>query len=379
MEKHTVFVAGAGGIGPAVCLFLREYAEYEVEIVLGDLVTEKAEAAKDWLISGSSKKGKVEVIQMPEAGTSPMLDNAIRNCEVILDCLPGHQAPRMAHLALQHNCHYANLTEFVEETKKIEEIAKNAERGFILQTGLAPGFIDILAHSLFQEFCTEFRVDEADGISMKVGALSKHAFSPHYYGFTWSTVGVATEYIEPAVVVRDFAEIEAPALSERASVVIAGVTYEEAITSGGAADLPKALAGRVRNLDYKTLRHPGHYQWIEGLLSHLPPNGKKTGALEARMKETVSQVEDDFVLIYASVQGQDFARRLRVKEQSYQIEPFELVAGKRLKAIQATTAAPLAECARMLLTGAYRGVVHQSQIRTEEFLNGSFVKLVYKG
>ena len=34
--------------------------------------------------------------------------------------------------------HYVNLTEYVKETKEIQEIAKDAETGFALQCGLAP-------------------------------------------------------------------------------------------------------------------------------------------------------------------------------------------------------------------------------------------------
>jgi len=34
--------------------------------------------------------------------------------------------------------HYANLTEYVAETDEITAFAKNAETGFVLQTGLAP-------------------------------------------------------------------------------------------------------------------------------------------------------------------------------------------------------------------------------------------------
>ena len=62
---------------------------------------------------------------------------------------------------------------------------------------------------------------------------------------------------------RDFQRTTRPSLSERCTVVIDGVTYEEDLTSGGAADLPAALEGKVRHLDYKTLRYPGHYAWIE--------------------------------------------------------------------------------------------------------------------
>ena len=54
-----------------------------------------------------------------------------------------------------------------------------------------------------------------------------------------------------------------PALSGRERIIIDGDEFEDNFTSGGAADLPDAYSGRVRDLDYKTLRYPGHYQWVK--------------------------------------------------------------------------------------------------------------------
>jgi len=68
----------------------------------------------------------------------------------------------MARLARKHAIHYANLTEHVKETEEILEIADGAEQGFLLQTGLAPGYIDVLGHLLFQGFCRQHGVDSVD-------------------------------------------------------------------------------------------------------------------------------------------------------------------------------------------------------------------------
>jgi Saccharopine dehydrogenase and related proteins len=386
LGKHSVFVAGAGGIGPAVALllreppeeFLKEAPDFEVDIYLGDIEKQKAESAREWLLEGSNRPGLIEAVEMPKDGTNETLSSALEKCDLVLDCVPGEAAPRIARLALKYNCHYANLTEYTSETEEIiGDVNKaKAKKGFILQTGLAPGFINILAHSLFKEFRDEWGVDKVDSITMKVGALTENAFSPHYYGFTWSPIGVATEYLEPAIVIRDFEKKMIPSLSARTSIVLNGVTYEEDLTSGGAADLPDALSGNTKSLDYKTLRHAGHYGWIDGLTNALPEGASKAKLLQAIMEENIPRVERDFVLIYASVQGKDKGNKLRIKERVCDVRP-KVIGGKTLRAIQATTAAPLAECAVMLLNGKYKGVVLQSQIDTTEFLQGAFVSSVY--
>ena len=91
------------------------------------------------------------------------------------------------------------------------------------------------------------------------------------------------------------------------------------------------------------------------------------------MLEAIPSVEDDLVLVHASVDGFDAKGRRRMIEKAFYVEPLE-IAGKNLRAIQTTTAAPLCESAMMLLTG----VVLQSQLDPAEFMNGNFVSRIYK-
>jgi saccharopine dehydrogenase-like NADP-dependent oxidoreductase len=95
------------------------------------------------------------------------------------------------------------------------------------------------------------------------------------------------------------------------------------------------------------------------------------------MLREIPSVEDDLVLVHASVDGFDARGRRRMLEKAYFVEPLE-INGKHLRAIQTTTAAPLCESAMMLLTGKYTGVILQSQIDPEEFLNGRFVSRIYR-
>ncbi|MFL6260095.1 MAG: saccharopine dehydrogenase C-terminal domain-containing protein [Thermoanaerobaculia bacterium] len=376
-KKHQVVIAGAGGMGSAVGLLLRELGDFEVDLFLGDADGERAIAAAAWIREGSLKPGEVHPFHLPLEGTSPALDEALAKADILLDCLPGKEAPRMARLARQHDLHYANLTEHVEETEEIQEIARGASRGFLLQTGLAPGYVNVLGHSLYQRFCREQGTDRADRLEMRVGALTTTARPPHYYGFTWSPSGVATEYVKPATVLRDGQRTTRPSLSERYRVVIDGITYEEDLTSGGAADLPAALAGKVRHLDYKTLRYPGHYAWVEELLSGVPAGQEPILYLQERMEAIVPFMEEDLVVVYAAVEGLGTNRSLRRRlEKSLLIRPSR-VGARTLKAIQSTTTAGLAESARFLLTEAPQGVVLQSQIDPAHFMAGPFVSAIY--
>jgi saccharopine dehydrogenase-like NADP-dependent oxidoreductase len=314
---------------------------------------------------------------MAKEGLNDAMKAAFEQSDVLLDCSPGGQAPKMARFAFDFKMHYANLTEYVAETDEIIKLANNAETGFVLQTGLAPGFINVLAMSLYNHFVEKYDNEKVEKIGMKVGALTAHAHEPHFYGFTWSPIGVATEYVKNSRVLRNYKITERPALSSRETIVIGARTYEADLTSGGAADLPDFFAGKARHLDYKTLRYVGHYDWVERQIKKLTKDENLPNRLQEVMLEAIPSVEDDIVLVHASVDGFAADGRRRMLEKAYYAEPLE-IDGKSLRAIQTTTAAPLCESAMMLLTGKYKGVVLQSQLNPDNFMNGNFVSRIYR-
>lgn len=375
-KHHTIILAGAGGIAQAVAVILVEWSKVPPTIYIGDRSLSKAQKLVEWIEHDLTKPCLIKAFHLSESGINQKMKALFKKGEIILDCLPGSQAPRMARYAKTYHMHYANLTEYVVETQKIIKFAKHATTGFILQSGLAPGYIDVLGNHLFKEFCKAYEVNNVDHVELKVGALTKNAVPPHYYGFTWSPIGVATEYIKEAEVIRDFKKTKLPSLSHRASIIIDGMTYEEDLTSGGAADLPDALAGKVNALDYKTLRHPGHYAWVQEQINNLSATDEPIEALQLIMEKQIPYIEEDQIILYAAVQGKDNHGILRRREISKHILP-QKIGKHHLRAIQITTAAPLIQSAQLLLEDGYKGVILQSDIDPEPFLNGNFILPVY--
>lgn len=375
-ERKRVVIAGAGGIGRAVGLLLREIGDLDVDLYLGDVRLETAEGAASWVGEGSSIKGAIEPFFLPAEGFDNASEDIFRQGDIVLDCLPGSQAPRLAAAARKHGMHYVNITEYVRETEEVKAIAQGADTGFLLQTGLAPGFVNVLGLKLLQDFRRQHNVEKAGRLAMRVGALTKSAVAPHFYGFTWSPIGVATEYVKPAILVRNHKKVTRASLSERATLIVEGLTLEEDLTSGGVADLCDALEDTVRNIDYKTLRYPGHFAWVEGLLRKIPEGKDRSAALQEAMENSVPLVQQDVVVIHAWVKGRGSHGYLHQVEKSYCIDPCQ-VGAQRLRAIQSTTAAGMAESAYLLLTQNLRGPVLQSEIDPEQYLAGPFVSEIY--
>ncbi|MDY7394854.1 saccharopine dehydrogenase C-terminal domain-containing protein [Aureibaculum sp. 2210JD6-5] len=377
MNAHyNIIIAGAGGIAEAAGLILAEWSNVAPTIYIGNRTLSKAQKVAKWIEEGTTKNYKVIPFHLDSDEITEEMKAIFTDGDALLDCLPGKLAPKMASYAKDFNLYYANLTEYVSETNQIIDLAKDANTGFVLQTGLAPGYIDVLANFMFQQFCNQYKVDTVDILEFKVGALTKNAVSPHFYGFTWSPIGVATEYIKDCVVIRNFKKTNIPALSERATIIIDGITYEEDLTSGGAADLPDALSGKVKRLDYKTLRHPGHYGWVNSQLEDLKGSDNLISDLQEIMLREIPLIEDDQIILYAAVEGKDAKGNLRRQEISKNIEP-QKVGKHLLRAIQTTTAVPLVQSVLWLLEKKPRGITLQSQLDTKAFLNGDFVKRVY--
>jgi saccharopine dehydrogenase-like NADP-dependent oxidoreductase len=377
MKKHfNIIIAGAGGIAEAVSLILAEWSDVTPTLYIGDRSFLKAKKVAKWVEEGTTKPCVVKAFNLDEKELTDEMIAIFQQGEIILDCLPGSAAPRIAQFAKDFKLHYTNLTEYVAETEEIIALSKNTDTGFLLQTGLAPGYIDLLAHELFQQFRNDYKVNSVHTLEFKVGALTKHAVAPHFYGFTWSPVGVATEYLKDTIVLRDYVKTTLPSLSERANIIIDGITYEEDLTSGGAADLPDALSGKVCSLDYKTLRYPGHYAWVDKQIKKTGTTSSAIKTLQQKMQEAIPHIEDDQIVLYAAVEGKDIEGVLRRREIAKTIFP-QKIGNHQLRAIQTTTAAPLAQAAQLLLEGKYKGALLQSQIDSAAFLNGNFVSRVY--
>ncbi len=183
----------------------------------------------------------------------------------VLSAAPYHLTYKVAEAARAAGAHYLDLTEDVASTRKVKALAADAPIAFIPQCGLAPGFISIVAADLASHF------DDLHDVRLRVGALPKYPSNALNYNLTWSTDGVINEYCEPCEAIVDGLPRQTRALEENEAFSLDGVTYEAFNTSGGLGTLCETLAGKVRNLNYRTIRYPGHAAIMKALLNDLRP------------------------------------------------------------------------------------------------------------
>src|SRR4029079_10385069 len=167
---------------------------------------------------------------------------ALVDNDTVISALSYYHNPRVAEAALKAGVNYFDLTEDVETTRRVREIAAKARDGqiFMPQCGLAPGFISIVANYLTK------RVDPVETVRMRVGALPLFPTGALKYNLTWSTDGLINEYINPCEAIQDGRIVELQPLEGYEQCLLDGVRYEAFNTSGGLGTLCETLDGRVR-------------------------------------------------------------------------------------------------------------------------------------
>jgi hypothetical protein len=131
------------------------------------------------------------------------------------------------------------------------------------QCGLAPGFIGIVGNDLARRFDDAAQPAHARGraATLPPGCAALQPDVEHR--------GLINEYCNPCEAIVDGAKTTVPALEGLETFALDGVEYEAFNTSGGLGTLTETLAGRARQVDYKSIRYPGHCAILKLLLNDL--------------------------------------------------------------------------------------------------------------
>jgi len=253
--KYVVIGAGMMGSAAAYDLATTHPAD---EVVLCDINLQRAaHAAKD--IGPNVRPVRLDVNNHAEVVRLLQGSNAVV-CAVSYSV--NLQLTRAAIAARVHMCDLGGNNEVVEQQLALSPEAEQAGVTIIPNTGLAPGLINILAVTGAGEF------DELEAIHLRVGGLPQHPRPPLFYQIVFSVEGLINEYVEQAVVIRDGRIVHVDAMADLEEIRFPepyGV-LEAFNTSGGLSTLTQILQGKVKHLDYKTIRYRGHCEKFKTLL-----------------------------------------------------------------------------------------------------------------
>lgn len=354
MSKTSIALVGGGKIGEMIAFFLISSGDYTVTVF------DASQAQLDRL----PDQPELTKICM-DVSDSAALAEKLKGHFAVLSAVPYFLTVAIATAAKVAKVHYLDLTEDVASTKQVKALAESAESAFIPQCGLAPGFISIVAADIAGHF------DQLDTVRMRVGALPQFPSNSLNYNLTWSTEGVINEYCEPCEALVNGELKMQPPLEHLEHFSLDGIRYESFNTSGGLGTLGETLAGKARNINYQTIRYPGHRDIMKTLLQDLRLSERRE-LFKDVLEHAVPATMQDVVLIFVSVSGRKAGKLV---QETYANKIYsEEVYGQMHSAIQITTAAGICTVLDLLHQGKLpsQGFVKQEQVCLKDFLANRF-------
>lgn len=353
---YNVIVLGTGKIGAAIAKFLHYSGDYN--ILVGDIDFRALENLT------ASLPVNTFVIDVTD---ETALTKKLEGQDCVVSACPYEVNPIIARAAAKAGVSYFDLTEDVATTNAVRSITETTPGGLIFapQCGLAPGFISILAHHL----CSGF--EKLEEVKMRVGALPEYPSNMMMYNLTWSTKGLINEYSNPCEAIHNGHKIEAIPLEEVEHFSLDGINYEAFNTSGGLGTLCETLEGQVRNLNYKTVRYPGHQYLMKFLIKELGFSDRRE-LLQEILENAIPITKQDVILIFCTVTGWKNGYLQQISDVR-KIYPLNLY-GETWSAIQLTTSASVCAVLDMYLKGkiTQSGFLKQEEISLDAFLANRF-------
>jgi saccharopine dehydrogenase-like NADP-dependent oxidoreductase len=362
---HRILLLGGGKMGETITHFLARTGDFDV------LVGDASASARE-------RVGRIDGVKTVdvEAGSAEAVAAIVREHQrqTIISACSFDVNVAIATAALQTGASYFDLTEDVQTTRAIKLVSEGSNEAqiFMPQCGLAPGFVSIAAYDLARQF------ESLDSLHLRVGALPIFPTNAMKYNLTWSTDGLINEYGNPCEAIHEGRHIAVLPLEGLEHFSLDGNDYEAFNTSGAIGTLPETLAGRVRSLDYKTIRYRGHRDLIAFLMNELRLNTRRA-LLKDILENSIPMTPQDVVLVFCTAEGIKDGRLTQITD-ARKIYHGEFM-GHRASAIQLTTSAAICAAVNLHASGALpvkSGFVRQEQVSLAMFLSNRFGR-VYAG
>jgi saccharopine dehydrogenase-like NADP-dependent oxidoreductase len=287
----------------------------------------------------------------------------VKGKDIVVSAAPHYLNPGIAAVAKEHHAHYFDLTESSAAANAIRGLAAGAETVLMPQCGFAPGFLCVVAAHLIRQ------MEKVETVELRAGCVPQVKTNRLGYGNMWSTDGVVHEYISPCEALENGRRVEVRPMEGVERLTVGGAEWEAFNTSGCIGSLCETFEGVVPNLNYKSIRYPGHCELMRFMLEDLRFRDREQD-LVGILNGALPDVYDDLLLIVVAVEGYVRGRRTRkVFTQSYR------GTGKEGEtAVETMTAAGACAMIDLFLQGnlPQRGFVRQEEADLRDYAKSSF-------
>lgn len=357
-----ILVLGAGLQGSAAVFDLLRNPDVE-EVGCADVNEESLAVLRDRL---QDRRLNIHTVNLKDREAASALMAPYDGCLSAVNYWLNLDLTRCAIESGTHFCDLGGNNDIVSQQLKLDTLAFEAGVTVIPDCGLAPGLATILGAQGIR------RLDEVTSVKIRVGGLPQDPKPPLNYQLVFSVEGLLNEYVERSIIIRDGVKLSVEPLTEIETIEFPDPfgKLEAFHTSGGLSTLASTFAGKVRNLDYKTIRYAGHCELMHPLraLGFLDQTPVQIGDTEMRPREMSAHIlkdllqgdDPDVVLVRVTIQGSKFGGRRRLE--------YELIdyadAENQQSAMMRCTAYPASITLQMIANGRIdrRGVVSQERV-----------------
>ncbi|HNB57938.1 MAG TPA: saccharopine dehydrogenase C-terminal domain-containing protein [bacterium] len=347
-----ILVLGAGWMGRAVVFDLLRNHHME-RIIVADANAQALKETEAFVKAENDLRFLAKKINVED---EEALKKLMSQVDTVVSAVTYKYNYKLARLAVQCGCNFCDLggnNTIVAQELSLHDKAKKKNITIIPDCGLAPGMVSVLVADGIGQ------MDETTDVQIRVGGLPLEPRPPMNYKLVFSVHGLINEYVEPCVKIQsgevvtvdpmvDVEELEFPAPFGK---------LEAFNTSGGTSTLPQTYLGKVKNLDYKTIRYPGHAAQFKllmdlGLTESKPVKvGNDTvvprDLLAQNLTKVLTMEGRDAVLVRVTVKG---IKGGNPKEIQYQIVDYG-DASNNITAMMRLTSYPISVIAQMMTEG----------------------------
>lgn len=253
-----ILVLGAGRMGHGAVFDLIHNSHDVERVTVADYDLKKAKA-----VAEAVGVSRVDARQIDASNYADVVE-LMGGHDSVISCVNYWYNVALSKVAIETGASFCDLggnNYIVDEQLALDADAKAAGVSIIPDCGLAPGMVSVLAMHGAAKF------DDVQEIHIRVGGLPQVPQPPLNYQLVFSVEGLINEYIEVARVIRDGQITEVESMTEIESLSFDGFPPLEAFqTSGGTSTLPDTFLGKIRELDYKTIRYAGHCEKFKTMI-----------------------------------------------------------------------------------------------------------------
>ena len=354
-----LLIIGSGRMGRAIAYDLVAAAGVK-SVTLADREHSFVAQASEWLRAVRGAHAAKLVPAVVDARDLAAVETLARGHAVVISASSYELNEGLARAAIRAGASFVDLggnNTVVERELALDAEARAAGVTIVPDCGLAPGMVSLLVADGIS------RLDRTDDCRIRVGGLPLEPKGPLGYSLVFSVQGLTNEYLEPVVVVRDGKVQHIAPLTEVEELDFPAPfgRLEAFQTSGGTSTLPQTYGKRVRNLDYKTIRYPGHCAKVRTLcdlglmrdeITHVDGAAvSPRRLLEQCLERELPTTDRDAVLVRVTLEG---LRGGKARRLQYQLVE-QAIPDLGLTAMMRTTAFPAAVVAWMIASGHAKG------------------------